>query len=157
MSENDERSLHNELTEPHRSKAAKIGWKRHRSKYNAANRKKERENMSTFYSVANDLKEYLQSINEAKVVKDNEFEYDFEIDLENIAGGIAFSINKETNDVSFSVKLSENKRGAYRLLTEEGTDITSLYDNLKEDIKTLSETIDSEMKNILSKYGLKET
>lgn len=157
MSENDERSLHNELTEPHRSRAAKIGHKRHRASYKAADRKKERENMSTFYSIAKDLEECLKEINEAKVVKDNTFDNIFEIDLETMAGGIGFKIDKETNDVSFSVKLSENKRGAYRLVTEEGVEINNLYDNLKEDIKTLSETIDSEMKNILSKYGLKET
>ena len=66
------------LRNPHRSKGSKIGWKRHRDSYMRANRKKERDNMNkTFISVARDLEEAL-GIHEAKILKDDIFDYKFE-------------------------------------------------------------------------------
>lgn len=160
--ENDEKELHNRLTEPHRSKAAKIGWKRHRSSYNRANRKKERDCMNdindSFYSISKNLEKVLNNLDEAKIVKDNVFELDYQIDFENLSGGLTFTIDKDNNNISFSVALSESGKGVYRPVTEETSeeDLQTMYGNIKQDIQDIALHLDSEIKQLLNKYGLKE-
>lgn len=144
---------------PHRSKGGKIAWKRHHSSYMRGVRKREREKMNkTFYDITQELKEAL-GLTEAKITKDDIFDYTFEVSLSNMSGGISFNINKETGDVSFTTLLVESGKGNYRLENNTNTedDYKNLYNNIKDDFATLATTIDDSIKQILLKYGLKET
>lgn len=157
MSEFLDDEQHRRLTEPHRSKSAKIAWKRHRSSYNKANRNKERDYMNkSFYSVAKELEESINQISEAQVVKDNVFNLEFQINFTNISGGVSFHIDKDSNNVSFSSVLTEDSRGNYALQTDADIDLDSLYTNIKDDMQSIANSFDNEINQLLNKYGLKE-
>ena len=144
------------IKNPHRSKGAKIGWKKHRSNYMRANRKKSRDYMNkTFYGLAKQLAEYL---NEEQ--KDDVFNLEFQQTFDNLSGGISFSINKETGEVSFSTFLQEDATsGNYKILNQgdDTEELNALYADLKDEISSIVSTIDSSIIQVLAKHGLKKT
>lgn len=144
---------HRRLTEPHRSKGAKLGWKKYRSNYMRGFRKRER--MDTFADIRERLKETLKQIQEAKLEKDSMFDLKGEIVFENLSGGLSFSINKDNGTVSISTTLNQNSKGNYKPQTDD-TDYENLYEDLKDELSMLAKTIDDSMKQILAKHGLRE-
>ena len=149
---------HRRLTEPHRSKAAKLAWKRHHSSYMRANRKKERDNMNkSFYSISKELEESIKQLEEAKVEKEDIFDFNCQIVLSNMSGGISFAINKETGEVSLSTALLEDGRGNYRIQNfKDAGSLEGLYEELKDDIEQLANTIDQSLTQIIAKHGLRQ-
>ena len=147
---------HRRLTEPHRSKGAKIGWKRHKSSYNRANRKKERDSMNTsFYDIAKQLEE---TMNESEVIVDDMFTSGCEIAFEHIAGGIGIKVNAETGEISITSTLAEEGHGNYKLETSPMTDTyKQLYEDLKDEFSTLCNTFDKGVQQIIAKHGLRTT
>lgn len=99
-------------------------------------------------------------LDESKIERDNVFDLKGDILFDNIAGGLSFSIDKETGSVSISTYLSETG-GKGNFKVENGgnsqEELKALYDNLKDELTTLSQTVDDSMKQVLAKYGLKET
>lgn len=150
---------HRRLTEPHRSKASKLAWKRHRNSYMQANRKKERDNMNkTFYSISKELEESMRKIDEAKVNKDDIFDLNCEVIFDNLSGGISFKINKDDGAVSFSALLNENGHGSYRLENMPNEEaLKGLYEELKDEIEQVASMVDQSMKQILAKHGLRQS
>ena len=68
----DREEQHRRLTEPHRSKATKLAWKKHHNSYMRGVRKRERDNMNkSFYDIAKQLECLM---NEAETEKDNVFD-----------------------------------------------------------------------------------
>lgn len=151
----ERQAQHNRLTNPHRSKSAKIGWKRYRSNYMRAARKKERDSMNkSFYSLS---KEIAEALSEAKIEKDNVFKLNSEILFENISGGIAISIND--GNISISTLLNENGQGNYKLLNtpQEEDAYKNLYNDLKDELFEICKYVDQNIKQVLAKHGLRET
>ena len=140
----------------HQSNSAKIAWKKHRANYMRANRKKSRDNMNkTFFGIAKELEPY---INEAEQQKDDIFDLKYETSFENISGGLSFSINKETGDISFTTLLNEEGHGNYKSENESTEDsLKSLYNDLKDEFTMLANNIDTSVRQILAKHGLRET
>lgn len=106
------------------------------------------------------LTEELNSLmNESKIERDNVFDLKASILFDNISGGLSFSIDKQTGNVSFATYLSETGgKGNYKAenLGTSQDELRQLYDNLKDELTTLSQTVDDSVKQILAKYGLKE-
>lgn len=154
----DREAQHRRLTEPHRSKAAKLAWKRHHNSYMQANRKKERDNMNkSFYAISKELEESINKINEAKVNKDDIFDLNCEISLSNISGGLSFKINKDTGEVSISTSMLEVGHGNYRLENmPEQEALKGLYEELKDELEQLANTVDQSMTQIIAKHGLRQ-
>ena len=151
----ERQAQHNRLTNPHRSKSAKIGWKRYRGNYMSAARKKERDSMNkSFYSLS---KEIAEALSEAKIEKDNVFELNSEILFENISGGIAISIND--GNISISTLLNEDGQGNYKLLNtpQEEDTYKNLYNDLKDELFEICKYVDQNIKQVLAKHGLRET
>lgn len=155
----DREAQHNRLTNAHRSRGAKKGWLRHRDSYMRANRKKERENTSrTFLSISRELAEALKDVNEAKLADENVFKLDFDVKFEHLAGGVSVVIDKKTGEVSFSVALNEDSKGGYKLESlpsEEG--YKQLYEDLKDDLLELCDTVDKGIMQIVAQHGLRTT
>ena len=142
-----------------KSNATKNAWKTHHYNYMKGMRKKSRENMNSFLDIAKELKENIDLL-ESKIEKDDIFNYKGDILFDNIAGGISFSIDKKTGEVSFSTYLSdEGGKGNYKQVNggTSNEELEVLYNNLKDDLLTLSNTVDDSLKQILAKYGLRET
>lgn len=155
----DREEQHRRLTEPHKSQATKLAWKRHHNNYMQGMRKRSREEMNkSFYDVAKELEECLK-LHEAKVKKDDIFDLNCELVFDNISGGISFTIDPETGSVSFSTSLDEQGHGAYRLenMPQSQDEFKSLYNDLKDELSTLATTIDDNMKQISAKHGLRES
>lgn len=155
----DREAQSNRIRNRKKSNAAKQAWKKHHYNYMKGNRKKSRDNMNSFLAIARELDENLKII-EAKMERDNTFDYKAEISFENLMGGLSFSINKDNGNVSFSTYLSENVgKGNYKLENGSNTnnELNALYASLKNELLTLSNTVDESLKQILAKYGLKET
>ena len=149
---------HRRLTEPHRSKASKLAWKRHRDSYNRANRKKERDNMNkSFYSIAKELQESINSLYETDITNDDIFDLTCDIAFTNITGGIGFHINKDTGEVSFTSSLMEKGSGNYRLenMPEEEA-LKGLYEELKDELEQVIKTVDHSISQIIAKHGLRQ-
>ena len=132
----DRESQTSRLRNRKKSNAAKQAWRKHHYNYMRGNRKKSRDNMNSFLAIAKELHEKTRII-EAKMDRDNVFDYKCNISFEKLIGGLSFSINKETGNVSFSTYLSENAGvGNYKL--ENGTvdqnQLDVLYDNLKDEL-----------------------
>lgn len=137
-----------------KSDAAKLGWKRNRVSYTLGNRKKERESMNkSFYDICKEM----DNIAEAKEGRDDIFEGEYEVTLQNIAGGIAYKINKETGNISFSTTLEQSGSGQYRLLNYDDKTLEELYKNLKADIMELCQNFDDGIQQIIAKHGLNST
>ena len=153
--------LHRRLTEPHRSKAAKLAWKRHHDSYMRANRKKERDSMNkTFYTIAKELEECMDTLQEAKMQKDDIFDKTCEIVLDGISGGLSFKIDATDGTISFSTILSQAAgRGNYKLQTPANNEeaYNKLYEDLKDELTYICNTIDDSIKQILAKHGFRET
>ena len=150
----DRESQHNRLTEPHRSMAAKIAWKRHHSSYARANRKKERDSMNkTFYGISKELGEMLNE----EVTKDDMFNLECQVAFDTISGAVGISINKDNANVSLSTNLLEKGHGNYKLETTPETDevYKRLYEDLKDEFETLCSSFDTNVKQILAKHGLR--
>lgn len=151
----ERQAQHNRLTNPHRSKSAKIGWKRYRGNYMRAARKKERDSMNkSFYSLS---KEIAEALSEAKIEKDNVFELNSEILFENISGGIAISIND--GNISISTLLNEDGQGNYKLFNtpQDEDSYKNLYNDLKDELFEICKYVDQNIKQVLAKHGLRET
>ena len=148
----DREAQQHRLRNRQKSDAAKVAWKRHHSSYMRGTRKRERDmENKTFYSLAKELDE---KINEEKVVQNNVFDKHSEICFDTIAGGIAINVNPQEQTISVSVSFTKQGSGSYSL--EQG-DVESLYKPLTEDLQNICSMVDTEMKQVLAKYGLKST
>lgn len=153
----DREEQHRRLTEPHRSKATKLAWKRHHNSYMQGVRKRERDNMNkSFYDVAKQLECLM---NESEIEKDNVFELSADIIFNNVSGGVSFKINKDNGEVSFSTNMQEVGSGSYKLQSDIQTEdaYKQLYEDLKDELSSLCETFDTNIQQILAKHGLKST
>lgn len=151
------------LKDRKKSKRAKIAHKRHHASYRLGTNKMERTKMNNRdkeNSIQDVIAGLQEALNEATEAKDNTFELSGKINFENIPGGIQLDVSPEDKNVSLSFTLgAETGNGNYRL-QEEGTndnDYKELYNVLMDDLKTLSQTIDKEIKQILDKNGLLST
>ena len=154
--DNEREAQHHRLTEPNRSRATKLAWKRHHNSYMQGNRKKERNNMNkTFYSISKEIEE---ALNEAKIQKDDIFDLKGEITFDNLSGGFSFSINKDDGNISFSTMLTEDGHGNYRLENTPSNEdfYKELYEDLRDDLQELAKTVDDSMRQILARHGLRE-
>jgi len=143
--EEQQHRLHNR----ERSDAAKLAWKRHHSSYMSGTRKRER-NMEnkTFYSIAKEMDQVLES----SIVRDNVFDKQLDLSFDTIAGGISFGIKDEK--ISFSCSSEETGSGSYALTNGNPE---SLYDDIKDQLKQICQHFDDEMKQLLAQHGLKST
>lgn len=103
------------------------------------------------------LTKTLKTFNEAKVDQDNVFENELKISLENLAGGIALTINKENGNVSITTILDPSGSGMYRLTDFNDETLKTLFSNLKNDLKEICQSFDEEINLLMSKNGLKST
>ena len=151
----EERTEENRFIDRNKSRAAKKGWKRHHSSMMRGVRERER-NMEnkTFYGVTNDLEEMLD---EAKIIRDDIFDQEYDLSFEFISGGVSLKVNKETGEVSITTSLSETGSGAYKLEVGDDAALKQVYDGLKEDITNICKRFDEEVQQSLAKYGLKST
>ena len=152
--DNDREAQHNRLTEPHRSMAAKVAWKKHRNSYMRANRKKERDSMNkTFYGISKELGEMLTE----EVTKDNMFDLECQIAFNTISGAIGINIDKDSANVSISTNLLEKGYGNYKLETNPNDEesFKQLYEDLKDEFTVLCQSFDNDVKQILAKHGLR--
>ena len=134
-----------------KSDAAKLGWKRNHVNYTLGNRKKERENMNkSFYDICKEF-------DESEISKDNVFDTELNISLDNIAGGISMSINRENGNVSISTSLEQTGSGQYRLTQYDDETLKTLYNNMKNDLTELCKSFDEEIAQVLAKNGLRST
>ena len=157
----DRKAQQHRLRNKEKSKAAKLAWKRHHDSYMRANRKKERDNMNkTFYSIAKELEECMDTLQEAKIQKDDIFDKTCEIILDGIAGGLAFKFDATDGTISFSTILSQaGGRGQYKLQNPADTEeaYNKLYEDLKDELTYICNTVDDSIKQILAKHGFRET
>lgn len=148
------------LLDRKKSQQGKIAWKRHHASYMRGTRERER-NMEnkTFYGMAKDLEAKLESnVNEAQMTQDNVFDSKLEIVFENITGGIGLSVDDKTGSISISVVLKEIGSGNYKLANANSTeDIKNVYTNIKQDLLNLCQNFDNEVKQVITRYGLKST
>ena len=155
--EDDEEAQKHRVTNRKKSDAAKLGWKRHHYNYMKGNRMKSR-NSDSFLQIAKNLEDNMQMI-EAKVDKDNIFDYQCDIIFDNIAGGISFSIDKQSGNLSLSTFITEDSAGNFK--QENGgnsqEELRVLYDNIKEEIEEIANTVDESLKQVFAKYGLRKT
>ena len=152
----DREALQHRLQNREKSNAAKLGWKRNHGHYTIGIKKRERDRMNkSFYDVCKDMEEHL--ITEAEITKDNVFETKADISLESIAGGISLSVNKENGNVSISTSLEQTGSGMYRPTNADANGMQEIYNNIKEDLFNLCKNFDSEINQIMAKYGLKST
>lgn len=156
--DNEREAQHRRITEPKRSKASKLAWKRHHNSYMMANRKKERDCMNkSFYNISKELEEAMTGLNEAQVEKDDIFDLNCDISLSNISGGLSFSINKDNGEVSISTSMIEGGHGNYRLeVMPQEEALKGIYDELKDDLEQLAKTIDQSINQIVAKHGLRQ-
>lgn len=148
----DREAQQHRLRNRQKSDAAKLAWKRNHNSYMRGVRKRERDmENKTFYSLAKELDE---KINEEKVVQNNVFHTHSEICFDTIAGGIAINVNSQEQTISISVSFTKQGSGSYAL--EQGK-VESLYEPLTEDLQNICNRVDTEMKQVLAKYGLKST
>lgn len=158
MQDKDREAQHRRITEPKRSKSAKLGWKRHHNNYMMANRKKERDCMNkSFYSISKELEEAMDGLNEANIDRDSVFDLNCDISLNNIAGGLSFKINKDNGEVSIATSMIEGGHGNYRLeVMPQEEALKGIYDELKDDLEQLARTIDQSINQIVAKHGLRQ-
>lgn len=150
INESDEEERSHRLNNREKSDAAKLAWKRHHSSYMHGTRKRER-NMEnrTFYGIAKELDE---AVNEATIQTDNVFDKQEVLSFDTISGGISFGI--KNGIVSFSASLKESGSGSYKL---ENGNPEALYKELADELLQVCQMVDTEMKQILAKHGLKST
>lgn len=151
----EERTEERRFIDRNKSQAGKKGWKRHHASMMHGVRERER-NMEnkTFYGVTNDLEEMLD---EAKIIRDDVFDQEYDLSFEFISGGVSLKVNKETGEVSITTSLSETGSGAYKLEVADDASLKQIYDGLKEDITNICKRFDEEVQQSLAKYGLKST
>lgn len=153
MSEEEQRK--NRLNNKDKSKQTELAWKRHHGSYMRGARKRSRNSMNkTFYGVA---KEIEAAMTEAAMTQNNELDNELDITFENITGGFGMTVDKDGN-VSLSVQLKETGSGNYRLPSEQSSEeLNTLYKNLKDDLLNLCRNFDSEVSQLIQRYGLKST
>ena len=146
----DEEARKHRLRNREKSDASKLAWKRHHSSYMTGTRKRQR-NMEnkTFYSLAKELD---SKVNEEAIVRDNVFDKQLDLSFDTISGGISMGIKEGT--ISFSCSLEETGSGSYAL--EQG-DEEDLYKQIKTDLQNICKMVDDEMRQLISRYGLKST
>lgn len=149
--EEQKHRLHNR----EKSDTAKLAWKRNHANYMRGIRKREREDMKKTRTLLDICKE--MKLDEAQLSRDNVFQNELNIDLQNIAGGISLKINKENGNVSISTSLEQSGSGQYRLTNYDEESLKNLYNALKDDLMQLCQNFDDEIEGLLSKHGLKST
>lgn len=153
--ENDEEARLHRIRNRKKSDAAKLAWKRNHYSYMRAMRKRERDNMNkqkSFCDMYRDIR-----LSEAELTKDNVFEKECEINLENIAGGLKLSINNENGNLSISTTLLDSGSGQYRLESFNNEKLKELYEDMKEELIQLCNSFDNEIAQLVAKNGLKST
>ena len=153
LDDNDEQK--HRLRNREKSDASKLAWKRNHASYMRGIRKREREDMKKTRTLLDICKE--MKLDEAELSRDNVFQNELNIDLQNIAGGISLKINKENGNVSISTSLEQSGSGQYRLTNYDEESLKNLYNALKDDLMQLCENFDDEIEGLLSKHGLKST
>ena len=133
------------------SDASKLAWKRHHGSYMRGIARREREKMNkSFYAICKEF-------DESEISKDNVFDTELNISLDNIAGGISMSVNRENGNVSISTSLEQTGSGQYRLTQYDDETLKTLYNNMKSDLTELCKSFDEELAQILAKNGLRST
>lgn len=160
INESEEEQLHNRLTNNKRSKATEKAWKKYHGSYMRGARKRSR-NMEnkTFYGMAKDLEAKLENkIDEAQITGEGPNGTDINIRFENITGGLSLSMNKNTGYISISVSLGELGNGNYRVANSTSPeDAAEVCKNIKDELLSLCSNFDDEIKQLITRYGLKST
>lgn len=147
----DKKAQKHRLHNREKSDASKIAWKRKHAHYMTGIKKRERENMNkSFYDVCKEM-------DEANIAKDNVFDTELEISLDNIAGGINLKINKENGNVSISTALTQTGSGQYRLTDFDDETLKKLFGELKDELLELCQNFDEGIQQIIAKHGLNST
>ena len=167
--EQDREELHHRLTNKHKSHAAELAWQRHHASYMSGVRKRQRDDLNSIYTDDKEEKDEAMNINElnnklskhiqeAEEEQDNVFDLEYKTDLNTIAGGIAFGINKNNNTVSFTTSLNGKGEGSYMSTVKlDDSALQNLYNSIKTDIQAVCDNFDKEINQILAKNGLKST
>ena len=134
-----------------KSDASKIAWKRNHASYMTGVKKRERKAMNrSFYDIC-------REIDQAELDKNTDFETEAVITLNNIAGGIAMTINKDNGNVSFSTSLQQTGSGQYRLTDFDDETLQNLYKALKDELLELCKNFDDGIQQIIARHGLNST
>lgn len=151
------------LTNKEKSNKSKLAWKKYHGHYVSGVRKRERKEMNqSFFKTCQELEETINEalkddIQEAEVSKDNVFKNKINIKFNNIAGGIAISLNDTNGNVSISTSLEQSGSGMYKLTDWDEETLKQLHTSLKNDLLALCQNFDDEINQIIAKNGLKST
>lgn len=159
--DSERETLHNRLTNKHRSHASELAWKRHHGKYMQGMRKRQRDNLRSIYDLdkdeSMDIEELNRQFREATIEKDNVFEKTEVISFENLAGGITLSVGDD-NIVNLTTSLEKSGCGSYKSSVElDDAGLQSLYSEFKDELKMVCDNLDKEIQQLLAKHGLKPT
>lgn len=169
--------MNDEHADVKKSLAAKYAWKKHGDSYRKGIRKRMRDDATRvdfkdkkerpMYAnkiedrVSNmfkDTNERLETVLEAKIDKQDIFDLEGQITMENIAGGIAVNVDSNNSEVSLSFTLKDTgeSKGAYKLQNtlENNEAYEQLFKDILKDLEELAQSTDTEIKQILGKYGL---
>lgn len=142
------------LRNKHKSNASKLAWKRNHGNYMKGVREKERKEMNrSFYDICKANEHLL----EAQVSRNNVFKDKLAFGFDNIAGGIAVSINKDNGTLSISTSLEQTGNGQYGLTNYDDATLQALFSNIKNSLLDLCQTFDEEISQIMAQNGLKST
>lgn len=137
-----------------KSNATKLAWKRNHSNYMSGVRERERKEMNkSFYDICKEKEHVL----EAQVSRNNVFKDKLAFGFDNIAGGIAVSINKDNGTLSISTSLEQTGSGQYGLTNYDDAALKTLFSNIKNDLLNLCQNFDDEISQIMAQNGLKST
>ena len=152
------------MTNPQQSKSARQAWKKYGTSYRRGIRKKERKMDSKINqakekdNLKNLIPSLKQVVSEAEVIQNNQTDLQYKIAFDNIPGGLALGIDPIQQSISLSFYFDEDdNNGMYKNENEELTDedFKNLYKELTSDIHSLAESIDSDIKGIFVKHGLR--
>ena len=153
--EQEDDAQRHRLRNKDKSNATKLAWKRNHSNYMRGVRERERKEMNrSFYDICKEMEEHLT---EAQTSRDNIFKDKLAFTFDNIAGGIALSINKDNGTLSISTSLEQGGSGQYGLSNYDDAALKSLFSNIKNDLLNLCQNFDDEIQQIIAKNGLKST
>ena len=142
------------LRNKHKSNSAKLDWKRNHGNYMRGARERERQSMNrSFYDICK-ANEHLV---EAQVSRNNVFKDKLAFGFDNIAGGIAVSINKDNGTLSISTSLEQTGNGQYGLTNFDDATLQALFSNIKNSLLDLCQNFDEEISQIMAQNGLKST
>lgn len=153
------------ITNPKQSKSARQAWKKYGSSYRKGIRKKERKMNSETNAENNNFKSLIPSLketltNESEVVQNSSKDLDYKIAFDNIPGGIALSLDKLQKTINLSFYFDEEDvNGMYTPENEElsDEDFKNLYKKLTTDLHSLADSIDTDIKGIFVRNGLRPT